>query len=393
MLRSRRAYFRRQSFSLYARYVHVVVVLLALFGVALIDRPALLAEPILHFWREPGSPGANAGWAGAWLALVATWTRIHRGFIGGGALAAFTRSLPQAVRAGPLVNAAMLCVGLQVFLLPAALAAWTVATGAGGAGQWFGLRAALLAAMTLGVAQWASSQVARITGAVLAVGFAALIGLGRYGAFEPAILALMTLLAAGAVLRDMLRPPPAADTGPALAVAGGPPLPGMLFLVALQARMLARAHLHAALPRIGLAIAVQVACLWMIFGVGKIGEAASFVKVCCWITVAILSGFHFLFWSARQPLQPYLASLPHGLLRMALSEQLLVLAATLTVFAGAYGACLLQPGQGAAVAALVLRHGAASLVALPLLGLPIIQRHQDGHLLKVAILVVTFLLL
>lgn len=371
----------------------MVVVLLALFGLMLVDRPALLAEPILHFWREPGTLLANAGWAAAWLAIVGVWVRIHRGFIKGGALAAFTRSLPNAVRVAPLVDAALLFASLPVFLLPTGLAVWTVAASAGGAGGWFPLRAALLAVLSLGVAQWAAALARRSTLVLLAPGFLVLAGLGQYGAFEPVVLATATLLAAAAVLRDMLRPPSPRPAGRALAASSAARLPGMAFLVSLQAAALVRRHQHAALPRIGLAIAVQVACLWMIFSVGKLAEASAFIKVGCWITVGAMSGFFHLFLTMRQPIQPYLRSLPHGLLRMALSEQLFVAGMTVIVYAAAYGACLLQPGPGEAVAAQLLRHGAASLVALPLLALPVIQSHKDGLLLKLPILVVTFLLL
>lgn len=393
MWRSRRAYFRRQSLALYLRYANVVAVLLALFGLLLVDRPALLAEPVLHFWRERGSLLANVAWGGTWLATVGIWVRIHRGFIKGGALAIFTRSLPQAVPVAPLVDAAMLFASLPVFLLPAGLAAWTVVAGAGGAGGWFPVRAALLMVLSLGVAQWAAAQVRRTTLVLFALGFLVLAGLGQYGAFEPAMLLAATLLVAVSVARDMLRPLSPRPEGRALAASSALRLPGMAFLVSLQADALVRRHQHAALPRIGLAIAVQLACLWMIFGVGKVAQAPAFIKVGCWITVGAMSGFFHLFWTMRQPIQPFLRSLPHGVLRMALSEQLFVAGMTVIVFAVAYGACLLQPGPGEAVAAQLLRHGAASLAALPLLALPVIQSHKDGLLLKLPILVVTFLLL
>ncbi|SFC43152.1 hypothetical protein [Massilia yuzhufengensis] len=391
MWRSRRAYFRRQSYLLYQRYVHVLVIVLGLFGVLLVERPALLAEPILHFWREPGSLAANAGWAGLWLALAATWARIHRGFIAGGALAAFSRSLPQAVRAAPLVDAAMLLFGLEVFLVPAGLAAWTVAGDAGGAGGWFPLRAALLAVLTVGVARWACAGNPRWNAPAVLAGFLVLAGVGHYGAIEPVPLALASVLLAAALARDMARPPApvviASSTGPALR------LPGLACLVALQLTLLVRGQLHAALPRFALAAALQAACIWMIFGAGKLAEAAAFVKVGCWLVAAIMSGFFFVFWTARQPIEPFVRSLPYGLLRLAASELLLVLGATALIFCAAYAACLLQPGQGEAVAAQLLRHGAASLLPLALFGAPVIQRHQNGPLLKVVILVASFLLL
>jgi len=342
LLRSRRAWYRRQSFVLYLRYGHVLAVLLALTGPALIERPAVLAEPILHFWRHPGALLANAGWACAWLGCVFVWVRVHRPFIAGGALAGYVRSLPETVRAAPLVDAAMLLVSLQVFLVPIGIAAWTIAQG-GGLDAVFAAYAIVLAALTLAVAR----------------------------------------LAARGAGRRTWRPADSAEPGGA----------GFLFLLRLQCIVLARRHPHAALPRIALAIGIMATSLWPVFGAGKLAESSAFVKVGCWLTIAVMSGFYYLFWSTRQPLQAFLASLPRGVLRMALSEQLLVLGATMLLFAGAWGACLLQGASGAPVAAQLLRHGAASLAVLPLLGLPLIQRHQDGMLLKVAILVASFLIL
>ncbi len=343
LLRSRRAWYRRQSFALYLRYAHVVAVLLALTGPALIERPELVAEPILHLWRGGGSLLSDAGWGLGWLACVFVWVRVHRPFITGGALAAYLRSLPEAVKAAPYVDAAMLLVSLQVFLVPIGIAAWTIARG-GGAGLLFAAQAALLAVLTLVVARFAAGR------------------------------------------RDA--------TGPQAAAASrAPDGARFLFLLRLQCIVLARRHLHATVPRLALAIAILAASLWMVFGVGKLAESASFVKVGCWLVIAVMSGFHYLFWTTRQPLQPFLASLPHGTLRMLLSEQLLVLGATVVLFAGAWAACLLQPAHGELVAGQMLRHGVASLAVLPVLGLPIIQRHQDGMLLKVAILVASFLLL
>ena len=385
MLSSRRAYFRRESFALYRRYAHVVMVLLALFGVALAERPALLGEPILHFWRAPASPLPDAAWAAAWLVCVFAWVRIHRGFIAGGPLAAYARALPLGVGATPLVDAVMLLAGLQVFLVPVGLAAWTVATEGGGAGQWFGLRAALLGVLSLATAQAAARGLPRAAALVLVLGFLALVSAA------PLVLVLATV-GLGADLARRLAVAP----GPAAGRAAARPrlrLGGIGFLLAWQCVLLTRRHLHAVLPRLALAIALQAACLWMIFSVGKLAESSSFLKVGCWLTAAIMSGFFYLFWSTRQPLQPYLASLPYGTLRLALCEQVCVLGATALLYGATYAACLLQPEQGAIVGAQLLGHAPASLATLALLGLPTIQRHQDGMLIKVALLVATFLLL
>lgn len=390
LLRSRRAYFRRQSFALYLRYTHVLGVVLAMCGLLLLERPALPAEPILHFWREPGSLGANAAWAGAWLACVALWARIHRGFIAGGALAAYARSLPLAPGTLRLVDAAMLLVSLQVFLVPAALAAWTVATqGAGMA--WFGLRAGLLAALSVLAAHAAASRATPRALALFGAGYLALAGAGGYGALEPVVLGLALAGVLAGLVRALAADPQPREAGRARR-AGGPKLGGMVFLVAWQLAV-ARRHAHAALPRIALAASLQAACLWMIFGAGKLAESAAFLKVGCWFSAAILSGLFYLFHTARAQLGGWLRSLAYGTLRIAAAEQLCVLGLYALILAAAYAACLLQPGQGGAVAGQLLRHGAGGLATLALLGAPIIQRHQDGILLKVAVLVATFLIL
>lgn len=387
LLRSRRAWYRRRSFALYLRYAHVLAVVLALSGPALAERPEVLAAPILHFWRAPGEPLANAGWAFGWLACVFVWVRVHRSFIAGGALAGFVRSLPGAVRAGPFVDAAMLLVSLQVFLVPAGLAAWTVARG-GGSGALFAAQALLLAVLTLGVARLAMGGAGRLAWALHVLCFAALCGLA-----EPVGVSLAALVIGAAVARMAVRADTVLRVGRPRAAGRSPDGATALFLLRLQCIVLARRHLHATLPRLALAAGIMAASLWMVFGAGKLAESGAFVKVGCWLAIAVMSGFYYLFWTTRQPLQPFLASLPRGAMRMALSEHLMVLGASGLLFAGAWAACLLQPDHGVPVAAQLLRHGAAALAVLPLLGLPFLQRHQDGVLIKVAILVASFLLL
>lgn len=391
LLRSRRAWFRRQSFALYLRYAHALGVALMFFGLLLVERPALLAEPILHFWRAPGGLAANAGWAAAWLGCVYVWVRIHRDSVAGGAMAAFSRSLPGAISVLPLVDALMLLAALQLFLLPAGLAAWTVAR-EGGAGMLFPARAALLAALTLATARCALGGVPRLAWLVLA-GCLVLCGAGMLGAAEPWAMPAAALVVGAGVLRVLASGVPAPAGGAASVAPPAPEGPGAGFLLRLLCIVLARRHPHAALPRLALAAAILAACLWMIFGVGKHAESEAFVQVACWLAIAVMSGFFYLFWSTRQPLTPFLHTLPHGVLRMALAEQLLVAGATALLFGAAWAACLLQPVHGAQVAGQLLRHGAAALCVLPLLGLPVIQRREDGMLLKIPILVASFLLL
>jgi len=392
LLRSRRAWFRRQSFALYRRYAQVAGVLLMFGGVLLAERPSLIAAPILHFWRPPGSLFANAGWAAAWLGVVYVWVRIHRGFVLGGAMAGFARSLPGGVRAGPLVDAAMLLISLQIFLLPIGVAAWTVAQG-GGAGWAFAARAVLLAMLTLGTALLALGGSQRIGGTLLA-GWVVLCGAGAAaGGPMESLAMLLAALSVGAVVLRAMKGGVAPPLARSLRVAPPAPAgPDALFLLRLQCLVLARRHPHAALPRVLFAASILLAGLYMIFGVGKHGESDAFVQVACWAAIAVMSGFFHLFWNTRQPLQAWLSSIPHGVLRMALAEQALVVGATALLFGAAWIASMVQPEHGAVVAGQVLRHGGFALLVLPLLGLPVIQRREDGVLFKFVILVASFLL-
>ncbi|MCC2973936.1 hypothetical protein [Massilia sp. IC2-476] len=391
LLRSRRAWFRRESFGFYLRYAHVLGVVVALCGPMLLERPELPAEPILHFWREPGSVGANAAWAGAWLAIVALWARIHRGFIAGGALAAYARSLPLDRSTLRQVDTAMLLVGLQVFVVPVALTIWQVAAHGGGA-PWFILRAVLLALLSFGAAQAAAMRPTAHSLAMLCVGYGVLAGCGAYGPYEPLVLGL----ASSAVLlglRSALAADPVPHAPGRARRGGGLRIGGMAFLLAWQANVLVRGHAHAGLPRILLAAALQVACLWMIFSVGKLAESSAFLKVGCWMIAAVLSGLFHVLWSARAPLAEWLRSLPFATLRVAVAEQGCVLGLHALILGAGYAACQLQGSAGDVVAAQLLRHGTGSLATLALLGAPIIQRHKDGVLLKFVVLVATFLIL
>jgi hypothetical protein len=109
---------------LYRRYAQVIMVFLLLFGILLKERPSLLAEPLLHFWRAPGQLLPDLAFGLAWTALVTAWTSIHGPFIRGGALARYSRSLPLPRPALKLVDLSVLGLSMPVFLLPLLVALW-----------------------------------------------------------------------------------------------------------------------------------------------------------------------------------------------------------------------------------------------------------------------------
>ena len=344
----RRRYFALRSRALYARYAHVLTICLALFGLVLIERPSLLAAPILHFWRDPGDWQAGLAYGAGWLLIIALWARVHRPFVRGAALAEFARASLHGQRVAPALDIALLLVAFQWWALPFAIAFWTVATSDApppGADGRFPLYVIVLILATFAVAY------------AVVFGAAPARGPRRAGA--------------GGVLR-----------GPALG-----------FLALLHVRALWRGHLHVVLPRAGVALIVHAASWWMIHQVGKHRDAAGFIALACCVTAYALSGLYYAFWRARQSLEPYLRSMPFGVARTLVAEHLVVLGV------GGIVCALVWIGHGAAPAAtadllpVLARCIGVSLLLLGLLGAPILQRHPYGAAFKVALSVIALCLM
>lgn len=344
----RRRYFVQQSRALYARYLHVLTICFALFGLALVEQPGLIAAPILHFWRDPGNWQAGLAYAGGWLAAIALWARVHRGFVRGAALADFARASIHGQRVAPALDGAMLLVALQWWALPFVIAFWTVATSAApppGADGYFPVYVVVLLVSTVAVAH------AMVFGARPARG-------GR-----PA--------GANGVLRG----------------------PATNFLVLLQVRALWRGHLHVALPRIGIALLLHAACWWMVSKEGKQQDAAGFIAVACCVTAYALSGLYYAFWYARQPLEPYLRSMPFGVAKMFAAEHLVVLGVGGAVSALVWLGYYLARTDGADLLPMLAPCAGMSLLLLAVLGAPVLQRHPNGAAFKAALTVAALILM
>lgn len=344
----RRRYFVQQSRALYRRYAHVLTIFFMLFGLVLVEQPTLLAAPILHFWRDPGNWQAGLAYAGGWVALIALWARVHRPFVRGAALAHFVRTSIHGQRIAPALDVALLLVALQWWALPFAIAIWTAATSTApppGADGYFPFYLVVLVLLTVAVAH---------------------------------------VMVFGARPAHDRRPPGAGGVlrGPAL-----------MFLTGLQVRALWRAHLHVALPRIGLALLLHAGCWWMINKVGKHQDAAGFIAVACCVTAYALSGLYYAFWHARQPIEPYLRSMPFGVARTLVAEHLVVLGIGSIVCALVGLAYRFVPADGPDLLPMLASCAGMALLLLPLLGAPVLQRHPQGVACKVALTVVTLLLM
>lgn len=336
----RRRYFAAQSRALYARYAHALVICLALFGLALVERPTLLAAPILHFWRDPADWRTSLMYVAGWLAAVALWARVHRPFVRGAALAGFARASLHGGRVAPALDLALLLVALQWWALPFAVAFWTVATSPAsppGADGFFPLYVLGLIVLTLAVAHAVVFSAGRARGA------------RRTGA--------------GGVLR----------------------VPALVFLMLLQMRSLWRGHLHVALPRIGAALLVHAASWWMICQVGKRQDAAGFIALACSVSAYALAGLYYAFWRARQPLEPYLRSMPFSVVKVLAAEHLVVLGLgggiSMLVWLGYRAA----PASSPDLLPILACSLGLSLLLLALLGAPVLQRHRYGTAFKAAL--------
>lgn len=336
----RRRYFAAQAQALYARYAHALVICLALFGLALVERPTLLAAPILHFWRDPADWRTGSIYVAGWLLAVAVWARVHRPFVRGAALAGFARASLHGGRVAPALDLALLLVALQWWSLPFAVAFWTVATSPAsppGADGLFPLYVLGLVLLTLTVAH------------------AVVFGAGR---------------ARGAHRTD---------------ASGVLRAPALVFLMLLQVRSLWRGHLHVALPRIGAALLVHAASWWMICQVGKRQDAAGFIAVACAVSAYALGGLYYAFWRARQPLEPFLRSMPFGITKALAAEHLVVLGLGGSIANLVWLVYRAAPGSSPDLLSILARCLGLSLLLLALLGAPVLQRHQYGAAFKAAL--------
>lgn len=139
---------------------------------------------------------------------------------------------------------------------------------------------------------------------------------------------------------------------------------------------------HAGAARLLLAALPQLAAGWMVLEVGKYHEAQDFFQVANALTAGITSGLFTFFYTEKQRLAPLLRSIAHAGRRLAVAELVVVLAVTAALL------CVAPLLIGARLGwdSSALRVTAASalfwLACLPLFGAPLIQRHQDGVLLK-----------
>lgn len=385
LFRLRHRYFSTRARALYERYAQALGIVLALFGLVLVERPTLLAAPLLHFARAPSGWQSNAAVACAYCLVVALWARVHRDFVRGAALAGFVRISVHGRRLAPMLDMALVLASLAPFAIPFGIAAWQFFSS--DLANWAAL--ILLALMTVALARGVCFGIGR---ASLLRQVAALIVLVFAGAAGPVPGALAQLGAAALLVLDLILPVAAPRAGCHAAHACGLLRgPAWRFLLVLQWQALQRRHLHVAFPRIGAALLLHAAALTMIVVVGKHDDASGFLTVAGCLSAYALSGLYYAFWSARQPLQPYLRSLPRGDARIVLAEHLLTFGIGVIVFAAiALGARLLL-ADAPGLPALAARIAAQSLLLLPALGLPILQRHRHGTPYKVALSVAAIL--
>lgn len=382
----RRRYLREQSQALYKRYGHAIAIFGAFFALVLVERPSMLAAPILQFWRDPLDWGANLAWMIGWLAIVGLWARVHRGFVRGAAFAVFARTASHGHRHAARLDMALLLVDLQWFSIPFAIAAWVVVAAGTGTILFWGCFLVILV-LTIAVARAVvfgagRTSLLRLTGALALLAAAPLLD-------------GWPLLAAFAALSFDLAHPPSgrASTRARGAATGRLRGPGLWFLFQMILRSLWRAHLHVVLPRVGLSLLLHALAWWLVYRLGKQQDAAGLIKLACCASAYALAGLYYAFWQARQPIEPFLRSLPFGVARMLVAEHLVVLGLGAALSGLAWLAHTLAPAGSLELTPWLLRCAGFSLLLLALLGAPILQRHQYGVVMKVALTVAAILLI
>lgn len=377
LLQMRVRFFRVQTRSLYERYLDAGFLFALLFAPALSQAPALVLRPVLIFleapsaWREPAP-------VLIWLALAAVWARIHRGFIQGGQLAGFVRSLPIPGMRLRLVDLAMLAMGMSVFFLPLAFGAWEALRSdqAAGAGGRFWLCLALLALLTLSLARDLVYGAHARSRYVHLLAVAALLSppvlhpvLGKAWV----LCALSACLAANLVLA---RVDTARGARARLAwlekLAWCPPL----VLLFTTVRRFLRTQWHDSMARILWACLPLAFCWWMLEVVGKREDAQLFTHAALGGFTGILAGCYRSLLDGRAALSAYARSMAHGERILALCDHVLVVSIAAAILLPWLG--LFEGGPtGASTLALFCFYGAL----LVLLGSRRIQLHKRSAIL------------
>lgn len=381
LYRWRMAHFVRQSAALYRRCGHAVLVALALGGLLFVERPELLAGPLPHFRTAPADWPVSLAAACGWLAVAMAWSSIHRDAVRGGGLADYAASLPLPPWTTGLVDLALLAAALQVFLLPLGAAAFLAARAGdlGGADGRFPCYLALLAILTVVAARatvfgWTAA--ARIC---LPAGIAVLAGAPLLPRWTACGMVAAAVLASVGVLAQ-------APGAPVLRDGGSGAGTGLWLLLRLQGTLLLR-HGHATGLRLAAAALPLGGALWLVVIVGNHADARVLLHLACALATGLMAGFFTAFVTGRAPLHAYLRALPFALARLALAEHLLILAGTGLLFGAAWAVLAAASGPGTALADTMLRAGLYWLAWLPLFGLPVIVRHRDGVLFKIALAV------
>ncbi|MBQ5949754.1 hypothetical protein [Massilia sp. ST3] len=371
LLRLRARFFASETKGLYQRYADACLPLFLLCAPALPEVAALAARPVLALGGPPGAWRDPAPLL-AWCALALVWARIHRGFVDGGPLAGFTRSLPLSGFQQRLVDLALLVLAMSVFALPFAFGLWTaVHEAAPGARFWLG--AAVLALLTLSLARDAvyGARPGSLLLHLLALG-ALLAGSLLDSVPDSALLCtLSACLAANlARTRGAARRKGAAHLAWLEILAWSP----ALVLLLTTTRRLLHLQWHDSLSRILWACLPLGFSWWLLEVVGKREDTHLFVHAALGAFIGILAGCYRVLLDSRAALSAYARSMAHGEHILAGYDHALVLsiaAALLLPWLAALG-----PAAGPRAALLCFYTG-----LLALLGNRRIQLHPRSALL------------
>lgn len=385
LLRMRLSFFRNQTKGLYDRYLDVCFLLALLFAPALIQTPTLIASPILAFFEHPFATWRNLVPLLTWLGLAVVWARIHRGFIRGGQLARFVRSLSISELELRLVDVAMLVLGMAIFAAPIAIAAWTAlhAEQAAGADGRFWFYLPLLAILPLSLARGIVYGGLRRDRLILLLTLFVLLSpaaLSTVARHELVLCILSATLAAGMVRRRQ-EPENGGSTHLAWLEKFAWCAP-VVFLLSNFRRFL-NIQWHDSVARMLWSILPLAFSWWMIDSVGKMNDAPMFVHFALGSFTGILAGSYRPLLDSRAVLTNYARSFGYGERILVIADHILVLTLATVLLAPWLLLLATKPELFSGIQLVALFVFYTGLLVL--LGSPWVQLHKRTAIVKFAI--------
>lgn len=376
---------RNQTRDLYRRYRQVAFLIAGLFGLVIVERPGLIALPILAFADTPFEWLSNLQYLAIWLLAAMVWVSLHKEFLLGSGLAEFAQSLPISRTVHVGVDLALLLRSLTVLAIPLCIAAVTVIRSDHAMGEdgRFWLHLPLLVFLTISLCKSLvfgnpPGAILFQTAAVPATVATPLICAMENGWVVSVVLAACLLLACANGRRIGVTSRYVSGIGNAMVNAA--PIVAVPWL---QIRMLFVHRWSATWPRISIAAVPPMFAVFLIGDGRHSGDAAVFMHLAMGSSTGIVSGLHRVLHESSSTMFTFAKSTPYGVLILQIAGHLIVAATGVLAVAAslpwAATRSLTFPPLGFSQIATYY------FVLIPLLGNRMIQGHPQTVLIRACV--------